>query len=488
MKKTLREELERIHTLTYGKKIIEEQGFLDKLLTGVGLKDKEDVKKVDEPGKADLVTDDVNEFFKTLETEANSNGLTQQEKGSMEFQKGVESMQIGLMLLGYELPKHGVDGLFGPETAQAVRKFKKDNSILNEDAQDLRGTLSSLGYQEKSGQLSSGGDITDDISNIVSEILKEFKVQKPDVKVVATSGNDKFHKGLNYQSKHTLGQAVDLVLQPYTAENAKVFKSILDSYKSKNNKFGYIDEYTNPSGASTGGHFHLQYGDGSSSIGASAATEIATPEMLKKLIELLKQRGVKSEEIKKYIDSAVTTGGGAQFTDLDLTTEEGFKAYSLICNKFIANRPPNLLGITGDMLANGARNAFRKYRKYVPPELALAQLAAEGGIGNRDPESRPIRTKNPFNVGNVDSGANEYQNSVEDGIQRYYDLIAKDYLVKGKTANDLVQNFVNKNGSRYATAKYEPVINKLAGEANRIAAPIYASLEKKSGSSDTMLA
>ena len=50
MKKTLREELERIHTLTYGKKVIEEQGFLDNLLTKVGL--KKDEKKVDDPKKA----------------------------------------------------------------------------------------------------------------------------------------------------------------------------------------------------------------------------------------------------------------------------------------------------------------------------------------------------------------------------------------------------------------------------------------------------
>jgi peptidoglycan hydrolase-like protein with peptidoglycan-binding domain len=34
-------------------------------------------------------------------------------------------MQIGLIILGYDLPVHGVDGLFGPETARAVTKFTK---------------------------------------------------------------------------------------------------------------------------------------------------------------------------------------------------------------------------------------------------------------------------------------------------------------------------------------------------------------------------
>ena len=284
MKNNLKEQLERIHKLNYGKQVVNE-GFLDKLL---GRKDEK---------KADVVEPDVQKFFDTLETASKGNGITQQERGSMTFQKEVETMQIGLILLGYELPRFGVDGLFGPETGAAVQKFKKDNSQLNEDAADLRNTLSSLGYQEKSGQLTSGGDISDELSNIVSEVLKTFKSQKPNVKVVVTSGNDKFHQGVGYNSKHTLGQAVDLVLQPYNSENANAFKSILDSFKSKNNKFNYIDEYTNPSKASTGGHFHLQYGEG---VGSSVTGEVATPEMLQKLIQLLKERGVKANEIQQY--------------------------------------------------------------------------------------------------------------------------------------------------------------------------------------------
>ena len=45
----------------------------------------------------------------------------------MTYQKSVESIQIGLLLLGYELPKFGVDGLFGPETANTIEKFKEDH-------------------------------------------------------------------------------------------------------------------------------------------------------------------------------------------------------------------------------------------------------------------------------------------------------------------------------------------------------------------------
>jgi flagellum-specific peptidoglycan hydrolase FlgJ len=151
-------------------------------------------------------------------------------------------------------------------------------------------------------------------------------------------------------------------------------------------------------------------------------------------------------------------------------TDEGYDKYAEICEKFISTRKPNLLEITGDMMARAARAAFQRHHKYVPPELALAQLAAEGGIGNGDPESRPIKTKNPFNVGNTDDGSNIYMGDVQNGINNYYNLIARNYLGKGKTAKDLVQNFVNHSGNHYATAgKYEKLVNQIAIQVNRMA-------------------
>jgi hypothetical protein len=194
--------------------------------------------------------------------------------------------------------------------------------------------------------------------------------------------------------------------------------------------------------------------------------------MLSKMLDLLKQRGVTSKELNQYIDKVVT-GGGAQFTDLDLTKSEDFEKYSKICQKFIDTRKPNLLNITGTMMAIGAKQAFDKYQKFVPAELALAQLATEGGIGNNDPNSRPIKTRNPFNVGNVDSGSNVQYGNVQDSINVYYNLIAKNYLGKGKTANDLANNFVNHSGNRYASGEtYEKILNQVASQANKIAQTI----------------
>lgn len=39
------------------------------------------------------------------------------------------AIQQALIDLGYEMPKHGADSYFGPETARAVRKFQQDNGL-----------------------------------------------------------------------------------------------------------------------------------------------------------------------------------------------------------------------------------------------------------------------------------------------------------------------------------------------------------------------
>lgn len=196
----------------------------------------------------------------------------------------------------------------------------------------------------------------------------------------------------------------------------------------------------------------------------------------------------KSTVARTPISSA--TPNDPNFTNVDLNNAKGFEAYEKICQKFIDKRPPNLLKITGKMLADSAKKAFNDglpgtkigaKGRYIPPELACAQLALEGGIGNKDSSSRPIRTKNPFNVGNTDSGANIYNDNVQKGIDTYYSLIARKYLVPPKKPSDLLKKFTNVNGSYYAssTGKYEDLLSKLAKEINTVAQPVLASLGVK---------
>lgn len=156
------------------------------------------------------------------------------------------------------------------------------------------------------------------------------------------------------------------------------------------------------------------------------------------------------------------------FTPLDLKTASGFKTYSDIAQKWINKTNPSS-PIKGEMLANGAKKALLDHGSYIPPQLALAQLTMEGGL-SKDPKAKPIRTKNPFNVGNVDSGAVVKHNDWQSGINAYFKTMAKSYIVpsQNKTASGLLNRFVNIRNQRYASApNYEKAITSTINSINK---------------------
>lgn len=110
----------------------------------------------------------------------------------------------------------------------------------------------------------------------------------------------------------------------------------------------------------------------------------------------------------------------------------------------------------------------------IPLELMLAQAAAESNFGTR---GRGARTRNIFNIGNYTQGDiyppghelnRKYSTPMSDwekGAVAYAATMRKDYLTGGKDMQQLLDNFVNVSGNRYAAnPKYEKdlkfIINK----------------------------
>jgi hypothetical protein len=153
-------------------------------------------------------------------------------------------------------------------------------------------------------------------------------------------------------------------------------------------------------------------------------------------------------------------------TPVNFNLTKDYKEYATIANNFIKQVNPDT-DITGEMLAYGAQMAEKKYGKTVPVELALAQLQQEGYLAKTNKPNRPQRTKNPFNVGNTDDGSNIPHNDLQSGIDSYYKLMATNYL-STRTPDQLLQNFVNKSGNRYASAEnYESSLRNIIAKINK---------------------
>jgi murein DD-endopeptidase MepM/ murein hydrolase activator NlpD len=458
-----------------------------------GLDNDVEKKATDEPGKADYIGDDVDDFFDILKNIDTS--IPEQKYGSMVRQQAVEAVQIALQILGYDLPKFGTDGLFGPETAQAVNKYKKDKGL---EAVNEAGIIAPLalpsGFRGNFGQqrkthVHNGIDISASVGTPIKAIADGVVVMSdPNYNDTCGAGisikhADDFQSGYCHLSKNSV--------------------NVGDSVK-QGDVIGLTGGAVGARGAgnSQGPHLHFTLKKGGTpvnpmsyfgdSIGAfSAPTDsfltggsVITVEMVDKLISDLETKGVTSDDLRKHIDPAVTTGGSMIFSDLDLKTSSGKSAYKDICDNYINQVNPSAF-VNGTMMADSAERVFTRYGKYVPPELALAQLALEGGLLSNT-SKRPIKTKNPFNVGNTDKPYKDnYRPSFEDGVDIYYDLIARKYLVKGKTANDLINDFVNARGDHYATAgKYEEGLRTLVASIRKRNASVYARLNLNKSASD----
>ena len=325
MKRSLQEDLIRIHELTYGKSFLNEQedtGFLSKVLKNIGI-NKDDITN-DDPKKADEVSDSVVEFYKNLDDAIAAGGLSQQQQGSMTYQAQVESMQIGLILLGYELPSHGVDGLFGPETASAVQKYITDKGIKSE-VNEAFVQLNDTNYSNV--KFDKDGTQYDQLNQALLDDLQTAASNAGVVITITTAKSGHGNLTINGRpSRHATNTAVDIALldgigaggASNESNGNSQFRELGDKVKNELLNIGYA---LNAEGGNqkavlwqtnTGGnhfnHLHVSNTEGVSGSAPSETMSKATPEFLKSIVDSLKQRGVTSEDLKKHIDKIELAG------------------------------------------------------------------------------------------------------------------------------------------------------------------------------------
>jgi flagellum-specific peptidoglycan hydrolase FlgJ len=112
----------------------------------------------------------------------------------------------------------------------------------------------------------------------------------------------------------------------------------------------------------------------------------------------------------------------------------------------------------------------------VDPRLCLAQGILECHFGCNPDAVRSRKTKNIFNVGNVDDGRNRFFLSWEAGLTAYCHLMAREYCYRNEgdvvTAEMMIaHDFTRPRGGRYATApSYTKDIAKLVAKIDALTA------------------
>ncbi len=126
--------------------------------------------------------------------------------------------------------------------------------------------------------------------------------------------------------------------------------------------------------------------------------------------------------------------------------DSAFKEYQVRADLYLSRPEFEGTPLKGEILALCARNAYDSTGIFLPLELALSQAQWESGMGRKGRSPK----NNPFNVGENDSGTVLWFESTFEGTQEYYYRMCNDYL-RCRSVKELLSNFVNCNGKRYAT-------------------------------------
>lgn len=156
-----------------------------------------------------------------------------------------------------------------PGGNQTSSKTNKLNTISQSgftgdtpNADALRLVLDALGYTEKGKEISNGGDLSLPLTNYAIAVFTEIKSQYPNIKIVVTGGNDKYHQNLSYKSSHSRGDGLDFVITPSDPTTLKNIDLLLQGFAAGNRSpaLSFINEYDKPTKAASGKHFHIRIG------------------------------------------------------------------------------------------------------------------------------------------------------------------------------------------------------------------------------------
>lgn len=158
------------------------------------------------------------------------------------------------------------------------------------------------------------------------------------------------------------------------------------------------------------------------------------------------------------LNSNGITGGGDETTKKEKNT---FVTYKQKADLYLKRNHFKGTPINGDILSQSAKKVYDSTGILVPLELVLSQAQWESGMGLR---GRSPKT-NPFNIGEYGNETVVKFKTTKEGVEAYYYLMATKYL-KCKTVEELLNDFTNCNGYRYAYGKkYE---NRVKNQYNFI--------------------
>jgi len=118
------------------------------------------------------------DFAGKLENLYNSKKELKIQENPIQYDEDVETLQTSLQILGFSLPKWGVDGKFGEETEEAVKKFQ--NSIGVEENGIADNKIISKIIIATSESISKDGGVLKDVQKTKTETLPDKNISNSD--------------------------------------------------------------------------------------------------------------------------------------------------------------------------------------------------------------------------------------------------------------------------------------------------------------------